>query len=180
MTVTEAHTPLIPLGTASPAVRLTIEYWTVTMDEQDSCGSCDATLTLLNDAVTTIGPVAARLGFTLGVVPRTITTWSEALEHGIVASPTIRAQGREMLPSHPDGSESRAWDWRGTITPSPRPEALLDFLVQVIAKRSRQLGAYLAEGGPAPYVRQFLHTPAASPAANQASATTSCGPDACG
>ena len=160
-----------PVG-ATPGVRLAVEYWTVTMDEQDSCGSCDQTLTEVSAALDTVRPLAARLGITVDLLPRTIATWAEAVDHRVVASPTIRAAGIELRPSHPDDTDTRVWAWRGTTTNSATPEALLDFLVQALAAHSQRLGGYLASGGPAPYVRQFLQ---AAPA-TEAPVSSGCGP----
>lgn len=143
-------------ATATPAARLAVEYWTVAMDGLSSCGSCDETRAVIADALDTIHPLAQRLGIAVELMPRACASWAEAVDHAIVASPTIRAAGSELRPSHPDNSEARVWQWRGTVTPALTPEAALDFLVQAIAARSQQLGNYLASGGPAPYVRQFL------------------------
>jgi hypothetical protein len=143
-------------ATATPAARLVIEYWTVAMDGLSSCGSCDETRAVIADALDTIHPLAQPLGIAVELLPRVCESWAEAVDHAIVASPTIRAAGSEFRPSHPDNSEARVWQWRGRITPALTPEAALDFLVQAIAARSQQLGDYLASGGPAPYVRQFL------------------------
>lgn len=182
MTLTDIHGRRGNSGPDLPKVRLPIEYWTVAMDGQESCGACDRTLALLNDAVTAIHPLAAQLGITLHVVPRQITTWPEALEESIVASPTIRAQKLEVRPTHPDGSEVLIWHWRGTTVAALPLEALLDFLMRAVADRSRHLSAYLAEGGPAPYVRRFLHTISADqpPAIASCGPDTSCGPDSRG
>lgn len=157
---------------ATAAGRLTVEYWTVTMDGQDSCSSCDRTLAEVGGAMDTVRPLAARLGITIELLPHTITTWPEAIDHGIVASPTLRAAGLEFRPSHPDESDARVWQWRGSATSSAAPEALLDFLVQALAARSQQLGGYLASGGPAAYVRQFLR---AAPTAQTPVPSSGCG-----
>lgn len=161
-TLTHAPRPATATEGAAPGVRLAVEYWTVTMDGQDSCGSCDQTFTEVSTALDTVRPLAARLGITVDLLPRTIATWAEAVDHRVVASPTIRAAGIELRPSHPDDTDTRVWAWRGTTTTSAIPEALLDFLVQALAARSQQLGGYLASGGPAPYVRQFLQAPPAA------------------
>jgi hypothetical protein len=165
------------------AVRLGVEYWTVAMEGQSSCGSCDATLAALSEAIVVVRPLAARLGIAVDVLPRTIVTWAQAVEHGIVASPTIRAACLEMRPSHREDSESRSWAWRGNTTPSATPQALLAFLVQALAMRSHQIDDYLASGGPHPYVRQFLQEapPTASPTVEeQRAADCGCGPVSCG
>jgi len=160
--------PELDTGSAPPGGRLAVEYWTVTMGGQDSCSSCDQTLAEVGRAMDTVRPLAARLGITIELLPHTITTWPEAVDHGVVASPTLRAAGLEFRPSHPDESDARVWEWRGTAASSAAPEAVLDFLVQALAARCQQLGGYLASGGPAPYVRQFLraaptaHIPAES------------------
>jgi len=136
--------------------RLAVEYWTVAMEGQSSCGSCDATLTVLDEIVATVRPIAERLGLAVDLVPRTVATWSEAVENGIVASPTIRAGDAELRPAHLDDSEDRVWQWRGQQTSELPAEALLDFLVQAVGARSRAIGDYLAAGGPSPYLRRFL------------------------
>jgi hypothetical protein len=172
----DARRPATATEGVMHGVRLAVEYWTVTMDGQGSCGSCDQTLTEVGSAMDTVRPLAARLGITVDLLPRTIATWAEAVDHGVVASPTIRAAGVELRPSHPDDTDTRVWAWRGTTTTSATPEALLDFLVQALAARSQQLGGYLAGGGPASYVRQFLQ---AAPAAEApASSACGCGPAA--
>ncbi|MFD0900088.1 hypothetical protein [Actinomadura sediminis] len=170
-----ADTEAVSIGTGS-RVRLIVEYWTVAMEDQDSCGSCDATLALLHEAIDAVRPFAERLGIVIDVAASKITTWDDAVEQGIVASPTIRAEGLEMRPVHPDGSQARVWSWRGTVGASPAPEALLDLLLRAVAERSRRLGAYLAEGGPAPYVRTYLRATAAADTAP----TATCGPVPCG
>lgn len=142
---------------AWPRIRLTVEYWTVAMRDQDSCGACDATLTTLQDAVAQIRPLAERLGITVDVAPRTVVTWAQALDHAIAASPTIRAAGHELRPTHRDHGEERVWQWRGTASAAIPVEALTDLLVRAVAARSRQLGDYLTLGGPAPYLRQYMH-----------------------
>ena len=169
--------PARATGTAPPGGRLAVEYWTVVMGSQDSCTSCDQTLAEVGSAVDTVRPLAARLGITIELLPRTITTWPEAVDHGVVASPTLRAAGLEFRPSHPDESDARVWEWRGMAASSAPPEALLDFLVQAIAARSQQLGGYLARGGPAAYVRQFLR--AAPTAQTPAPSSGRGGPAAC-
>jgi hypothetical protein len=169
--LTDARRPATAPELTTPGGRLAVEYWTVTMDGQDSCGSCDQTLTEVSAALDTVRPLAARLGITVDLLPRTIATLAEAVDHRVVASPTIRAAGIELRPSHPDATDTRVWAWRGTTTSLATPEALLDFLVQALAARSQQLGGYLASGGPAPYVRQFLE---AAPAA-EAPACSACG-----
>lgn len=126
------------------------------MEGQSSCGSCDATLTALDEVIATVRPIAERLGLTVDLVPRTVATWGEAVENGIVASPTVRAGGAELRPSHRDDSEGRVWQWRGKQTAAAPAEALLDFLVQAVGVRSRAVGDYLSAGGPAPYLHQFL------------------------
>lgn len=153
-TLTEA--PLSSTTHQTCAAELVVEYWTVGMDGQDACVSCDQTLNVLDQAVDIIRPIAERLGITVNVRPRTITTWTEALDHGIVASPTIRVAGIELRPTHPDDSEARQWTWRGDATPAVASEAVLDILIRALAARSEQIGHYLSSGGPAPYVRQFL------------------------
>jgi hypothetical protein len=170
-TLTHAPFPATATEGATPGLRLAVEYWTVTMEAQDSCDSCDQTLTKVSTALDAVRPLAARLGITVDLLPRTIATWAEAVDHRVVASPTIRAAGIELRPSHADGTETRVWAWRGTTTTSATPEALLDFLVQALAARSQQLGGYLASGGPAPDVRPFLQ---AAPAA-EAPACSACG-----
>jgi hypothetical protein len=181
--IAHASVPSATHAEAAPGARLQVEYWTVTMDQQSSCGSCDETLTELSSVVDSVRPLAGRLGIAVEVVPRTVATWLEAVDHGIVASPTIRAAGIEVRPSHPDGSETRVWEWRGTTTGSPTPDALFDFLVRAVAVRSEQVSDYLASGGPAPYVRHYLqaapsfHVPSAADA--PASATGSCGRPTC-
>ncbi len=165
-----------------PPVRLRIEYWTVTMNGQSSCGSCDETLTGLTQALGTIEPLARRIGIAVEVEPRACTTWAEAIDHAIAASPTIRAAGLELRPSHPDGSEARAWRWHGTTTSTASPQALLDFLLQAVAARSREVADYLDSGGPSPYVRQFLPADRAIDTASEAPSSSDggcgCGPAA--
>jgi hypothetical protein len=160
-----------------PGVRLVVEYWTVTMDGQVSCGSCDQTLTVVAEAVEDVRPLAERIGLAIEFQPRSVATLAEALDQQIVASPTIRAAGLELRPDHPDESEARRWEWRGTITTSVRPEALLEFLIQAVAARSQQLAGYLSSGGPAGYVRQYLQaTPAnATPESDPGGCDTTCG-----
>lgn len=177
-TVVDQGARLNGAGDSPPMTRLTVEYWTVDMEGQSSCGSCDVTLTALQEAVATIRPVADRLGLAVDVVPRTVTTWSEAVENAIVASPTIRAGGAELRPAHPDGgTEERVWQWRGQQAGEAPAEALLDFLVQAVGVRSRAIGDYLAAGGPAPYLRRFLRE---APAPDAPTMTAgSCSSDAC-
>ncbi len=170
-TVTSAPQPVTHPETAAPLARLRVEYWTVTMDGQSSCGSCDETLAVVTEALDTIRPLARRLGIAVDLLPRACATWADAVEHAMAASPTIRAAGIELRPSHPDNSEDRRWQWRGTTTASATPQALLDFLVQAIAARSREVGDYLASGGPRPYVRQFLRAASAT----HAPALSDCG-----
>lgn len=144
-------------ATQGAPARIVVEYWTVSMDDETSCGSCDQTLTDLEGAIDTFRPVAARLGIEFEIQPRVVATWPQAIDHAIVASPTIRAAGAELHPiHHPDESDARRWTWRGTTSAQAPPEALLDLLVRAVAARSEQLGDYLKRGGPAPYVRQFL------------------------
>lgn len=182
MTTAQAHdalSPVLPptLRGAPPRVRLSVEYWTVTMDGADSCGSCDETLTALQAALAQVRPVAQALGIDVDIVPRTVATWGEALEHVIVASPTIRAEGIELHPIHSGDTEARAWRWRGATSDTVPGQALTDLLVRALAARSRRLGVYLEQGGPAPYVRRYLQ---ADPAAVMPVASGSgCGPSAC-
>lgn len=172
-------TTLVDAVTTSPSadtasgVRLTVDYWTVAMEGQSSCGACDATLTALEDAAATVRPLARQLGVMIDIVPRTVTTWEEALEHAITASPTIRAQGIELRPDHTDDSETRRWHWRGAVTSEAPAEALLDLLLRAVATRSTQLSGYLVDGGPAPYVRRFLDD--APPATVDQPTSESCG-----
>jgi hypothetical protein len=142
--------------TTGPA-RLTVEYWTVTRNDQDSRGCCDATLTAPREAADQIRPLAERLGITIDIQTRAIATWTQALDHAIAASPTIRAAGQELRPTHPDHTEQRVWRWRGTSTTLP-VEALTDLLIRALAARSQQIDDYLSHGGPAPYLRQYLPT----------------------
>ncbi|WP_031511329.1 hypothetical protein [Streptomyces megasporus] len=162
---------------AAESTRLAVEYWTVAMDGQSSCGSCDATRAVVDGAMEAARPLAIRLGIHLEVLPRTVATWAEALDHGIVASPTIRAAGFELCPSHPDTSESRVWQWRGRQTASLPEEAALDLLLRALAARSTQIGEYLERGGPSAYLRRFLlERPAPRPAADTScGAATDCG-----
>ncbi|QSB15969.1 DUF2703 domain-containing protein [Natronosporangium hydrolyticum] len=175
MTLTTTAEPVTagPPAKTPTVGRLSVEYWTVAMDGQDSCGSCDATLTAVTDAIDAVRPVAERLGLAIEVAPRAVSTWAEALQHRIVASPTIRAEGLELTPSHQDESETRQWHWRGGETASTPFPAVVDLLVQALAARSRAVSDYLTNGGPAPYVRRYLQTaPAAEPSATGAA---SCG-----
>ncbi|REE99987.1 DUF2703 domain-containing protein [Thermomonospora umbrina] len=159
-----------------PEARLTVEYWTVAMDGDDSCGSCDETLTTLRHMVARVRPLARSLGIDVDVTHRVVATWGEALDHEIVASPTIRAEGTELRPSHPDDSERREWRWRGDTGDTAPGQALLDLLVRALAVRSRRLSAHLDRRGPAPYVRQYLQ-----PAPSAAEPTSSGnGPATCG
>ncbi|MDA8368397.1 MAG: hypothetical protein M0026_00825 [Nocardiopsaceae bacterium] len=158
-------------GTPAPNAPLVIDYWTVVMGEETSCSSCDETLTVLNGAIDTIRPLADQLGITVKITPRTVSTWDQALEHRITASPTMRAEGIELCPSHPDGTETRRWTWRSETTNSLQPQAALDFVLQALCARSRQLGDYLSRGGPSLYLRRFLSAPV-TPEHGQA---TSCG-----
>lgn len=182
MTTAQAHdalSPVLPptLRDAPPRVRLNVEYWTVSMDGADSCGSCDETLTALRDALAQVAPLARSLGIDVDIVPRTVTTWAEAFEHAVVASPTIRAEGIELCPAHSGDSEARVWQWRGAAGDAVPPQALLDLLVRALAARSRRLDAYLGQGGPAPYVRRHLQE---GPAIGTPVASDSgCGPAAC-
>lgn len=158
---TTAHTATASDAAGSaPRTPLVIDYWTVAMGEEASCGSCDETLTVLDRAVDTVRPFADQLGIALKITPRTISTWDQALEHQITASPTIRGEGIELCPSHPDGTETRLWTWRGETTNSLQPQAALDFVLQALTACSRQLSDYLSHGGPSPYLRQFLDAPA--------------------
>lgn len=154
--------------------RLTVDYWTVTMNGQESCGSCDATLTTLTEAIEMIRPLATRLGITLEVQLHKVDRWAEAIDSGISASPTIRAAGVELRPCHPDSSEHRLWTWRGEIGTSLPVEAALDGLLRALAARSAQLGDFLADGGPSPYVRQYLST---SPQSTAIGGSSGCGTD---
>lgn len=160
---TTAHHTEAPTSTRSVSedttagARLSVQYWTVTMNGQDSCGSCDATLTALREAADQLRPLAGQLGITIDIDTRAVTTWSQVLDHAIVASPTIRAEGHELRPTHPDHTEQRVWHWRGTSTALPA-EALTDLLVRALAARSQQIDDYVTRGGPAPYVRQYLPT----------------------
>jgi len=150
------------------------------MDGAASCGSCDATLTVVNDAVETLRPLAERLGITFEVIPRTVGTFAEAAEHEIVSSPTIRAAGIELRPSHPDDSERRVWTWRGDTSTAVSAEAVLDTVVRALAAHSARFDEFLAAGGPSPYTRQFLSGSPAEPAL-AGSADESCGcATACG
>jgi uncharacterized protein DUF2703 len=172
--VTITTSPTSPTTTEAPAstssvsedatagAGLSVEYWTVTMNDQDSCGSCDATLAALREAADQVRPLAQRLGIGIDIDTHTVATWSQALDHAIVASPTIRAAGQELRPTHPDLSEARVWHWRGTSTDLLPSEALTDLLVRALAARSQQIDDYLTGGGPAPYIRQYL--PSAQPA----------------
>ncbi|ARQ70618.1 DUF2703 domain-containing protein [Streptomyces marincola] len=171
MTTAEATAPA-----ALPAARLTIEYWTVTMEGQTSCGSCDTTLTTLTDAAATLRPLAERLGIRIDILPRTVTTWAEAFEHGITASPTIRTATADLRPAHPDDTETRLWSWRGSRHTTLPEAALLDFLTRALSARSAEIGDYLDQGGPAPYLRRFLSEPAAAPATapQETSCATTC------
>lgn len=161
-----AHTAEARASTSSVSeettVRLSVEYWTVTMKDSDSCGSCDATLSALLEAAAQVRPLAERLGITIDIDSRAVATWSQALDHAIVASPTIRAAGQELRPTHPDLTEARVWHWRGTSTDLLPSGALTDLLVRALAARGRQIDDYLTGGGPAPYIRQ--HLPSAQPA----------------
>ncbi|NEA21748.1 hypothetical protein [Actinomadura bangladeshensis] len=67
--------------------------------------------------------------------------------------------GRDS-PSHPDGTETRLWTWRGETANSLQLQAALDFVLQALTARSWQLSDYLAHGGASPYLRQFLDAPA--------------------
>lgn len=156
--MTTATTPALSPTTTTPpvAARLTVDYWTVAMDGQNSCGSCDAVQTALTGAAQTLRPLAETLGIVIDIVPRTVTTWEEAVEHGITASPTVRAEDTELRPVHPDDSETRLWTWRGTQYSAPPEAALLDFLLRALSARSASIGTYLTQGGPSPYMRQFL------------------------
>ncbi len=174
-TVVDQGARLTGAGDSPPMTRLTVEYWTVAMEGQSSCGSCDVTLTALQEAVATIRPIADRLGLFVDVVSRTVATWSEAVENGIVASPTIRAGGAELRPAHLDGSEERVWQWRGQQAGEVPAEALLDFLVQAVGVRSRAIGDYLAAGGPAPYLRRFLREAPGPDASTMAAGSCSSG-----
>lgn len=172
-TTAAAHSP----PAAGESTRLAVEYWTVTMEGQSSCGSCDATRTVVEGVLEDARPLAIRLGIYLEVLPRTIATWAEALDHGIVASPTVRAAGFELRPSHPDTSESRVWQWRGRQTASLPEDAALDLLLRALAARSAQIGEYLERGGPSAYLRRFLlEQPAPQPATDiSCGAATGCG-----
>jgi hypothetical protein len=161
-TSTAEDAPAVPDAVMS-RVRVVVEYWTVTMDGQASCGSCDQTLTAVAEAVDDVRPLAERIGLAVEIQPRSVATWAEAMDQQIVASPTIRAAGVELRPDHSDESEARRWEWRGTTTSSVRPEAVLDFLIQAVSARSWQLAGYLSSGGPAGYVRQYLQDPPAYP-----------------
>lgn len=174
MTINEATT--LDLPAAPHDTRLVIDYWTVVMEDQTSCDTCDAALTALTGAVATLRPLAEPLGILIEVVPRAVTTWPEAIEHHIAASPTIRAAGTELRPAHPDSSETRLWSWRGTQHSALPEAALLDFLLRALATRSAQVNDYLHRGGPAPYLRRFLTEPAASPTTTPQQAA--CGPSA--
>lgn len=173
--MTTATAPALSPTTTTPPVtaRLTVDYWTVAMDGQNSCGSCDAALTALTGAADTLRPLAETLGIAIHIVPRAVTSWEEAVEHGITASPTIRAAGTELRPEHPDDSETRLWAWRGAQYPAPPEAALLDLLLRALSARSADIGDYLAQGGPSRYVRQFLTdtTPAPLPVAAQPDAS---------
>jgi hypothetical protein len=177
-TVAEAASPPDAEEVAAPEVRLEVEYWTVSMEEQQSCDSCDDTFTALTDSVDTVRPLAERLGVVVDIVPRTVETWTEAVGHGIVASPTIRAAGIELRPVHPDNSEARFWEWRGATSSSVSSKSLLDFLIRALAVRSEQLNVYLADGGPAAYVRRFLRQ--APRVETPEPASCGCGPSTCG
>ncbi|HWM72641.1 MAG TPA: hypothetical protein VNQ53_02820 [Nocardioides sp.] len=176
-TITDALTPPIAPERPAAEVPLVVEYWTVTMGGQASCGSCDDTLANVNTALDMVGLLAERLDLAIQLVPRTVTTWADAVSHGIVASPTLRAAGLELRPSHRDASETRLWRWRGATTASANPDAVADFLVRALGARSAQIDEYFASGGPAPYVRQFLRAaPAMETAlAAEVSASGSCG-----
>jgi hypothetical protein len=171
--LTEAPTPS-GAAAATPETRLVVEYWTVTMDGEGSCASCDDTLDVVNEAVAMIRPLAQHLGMTIELVPRTVATWSDAVDHEIAASPTVRAAGIELRPSHPDTSDTRIWNWRGTTSMSLPPQAVLDLLVQAVSDQSSRLGEFLVKGGPTPYVRQFLQEAPAA-AAKDLSPTGCCG-----
>jgi uncharacterized protein DUF2703 len=171
---TEALVP--PTGATAARTRLTVQYWTVTMNDQDSCGSCDATLAALREAVDQVRPLAGRLGITIDIDERAVASWAQALDHAIVASPTIRAAGQELRPTHPDRTERRVWHWRGTSAVLPA-EALIDLLVRALAARGQQVDDYLTGGGPAPYLRQYLPTaqPATPTWVGQSRLVESCG-----
>ncbi|MFP8908398.1 hypothetical protein [Streptomyces atacamensis] len=173
MTATDASRTLGSPPPPELGTRLTVDYWTVAMEGQDSCGACDETLTALTRAADTVRPLAAQLGITLDITRRTVATWHEAVEHHISASPTLRAAGTELRPAHRDDSEARVWSWRGAHTASPPPAAVVDFLLRAVAARSAQLDDFLSRGGPSPYLRRFLTASAAEAPAAEA---VTCGP----
>jgi hypothetical protein len=173
--VTATDVSSAPGSPPSPesGARLAVDYWTVAMEGQDSCGACDETFAALTRAADTVRPLAEQLGLTLDITRRTVATWQEAVEHGIGASPTLRAAGAELCPAHRDSSEARVWSWRGAHHASPPSAAVMDFLLRAMAARSAQLDDFLSRGGPSPYLRRFLAVPAdGAPAAG----TAACGP----
>jgi hypothetical protein len=178
-TIPDAPAPPVPVGLDQSRASLAVEYWTVVMNGQGSCDSCDDTLGVLDAALEEVRPIAQLLGLAVEVVPRAVESWTDAVENGIVASPTLRAAGVELRPSHPDRSEARVWRWRGITTGSARLESLLDFLIRALAVRSEQINTYLVGGGPAPYVRQFLES-APVLAAVAPDSSSCCGPDVSG
>ncbi|PJF01994.1 hypothetical protein CUT44_00025 [Streptomyces carminius] len=178
MTATDASPAPGSPPSPEPGARLAVDYWTVAMEGQDSCGACDETFATLTRAADTVRPLAAQLGITLDITRRTVATWQEAVEHGIRASPALRAAGTELRPAHPDDSEARVWSWRGAHHASLPLAAAVDFLLRAVAARSAQLGDFLSRGGPSPYLRRFL---TASAAEAPAAGAVACGPSgSCG
>ena len=142
------------LAAALPAV--VVEYLTVEMAGQATCGSCDDTLTSLRSAIAAVEPLAADLGLQIRVEELAVRSHAQALEHEVVASPTIRSEGVVLAPAHVTGSEARRWTWRGDLGPEPSRGQLIDLLLAALMSRSQRLERFLASGGPDAYVRSHL------------------------
>jgi len=114
-----------------------------------SCARCVPTASQLEEAMEVLKPAAAALGIGFDYRPRVLTSAAEALKAGLLSSPTIRLNGRDIggelresvcetcgdLIGSAGSVDCREWVYRGeTYCTAPVPlilEAIMDAMVHL-------------------------------------------------
>jgi hypothetical protein len=139
---------------ASPQTLSTLDIQFLELDMSSigmaSCSGCVSAETQLNAAVAELRPLFDQIGVGIQFDKKLVTTAEEAQKLRLIASPTIRIHGRDLVPETQNvgydlRTDSRVWAWKDDQYPVPPKAMLLDAILHAYPLLSEPLPTSASE-----------------------------------